>query len=442
MMDHNADIEKNIHEMKNFFNKLDSIIDSLPYAVSEPVKKLIREKILGDKPLKEFMEDMEDHRPPRFLLVGRTGAGKSSLINALCGSYTAKVSNVKSCTSTTVSYKCCDNGRELMEILDTRGIAESEQLNNNITAEEELTEAVKSFSPDAAVLVLNCTHRDDVDKDVRFMKMLAEEFRSLSGTELPVIAVLNKCDETAPSYQKIPSQYSQTKKDNISEQQNNFKKIIDDNGLKICGMTAVSSLMSWQTPDGTEIDEKEINKLTPVEIGELEICFDGRYNIDKLYEILLEVIQDRRARAGMIMAARLETVMSRIADRLTKIFAGISSIVAATPIPISDMYVLFTLQCFLVSLIAKLSGREMSPKTAVEFILSLCGTAGVGLTCRVIAQQLSKFLNIGFGAGSVISSTIAASGTMTIGKAAAAYYIERKPIEKIMPKSPFGKRSA
>lgn len=58
-----------------------------------------------------------------------------------------------------------------MEILDTRGIAESEQLNNNITAEEELTEAVKSFSPDAAVLVLNCTHRDDVDKDVRFMNI-------------------------------------------------------------------------------------------------------------------------------------------------------------------------------------------------------------------------------------------------------------------------------
>lgn len=85
---------------------------------------------------------------------------------------------------------------------------------------------------------------------------------------------------------------------------------------------------------------------------------------------------------------------------------------------------------------------DKSLKTAMEFILSLCGTAGVGLTCRVIAQQLSKFLNIGFGAGSVISSTIAASGTMTIGKAAAAYYIERKPIEKIMSKSPFGKRSA
>lgn len=74
------------------------------------------------------------------------------------------------------------------------------------------------------MLVLNCTHRDDVDKDVRFMKKLAEEYLSLSGTELPVIAVLNKCDETAPSYQKIPSQYSQTKKDNISEQQNNFKR--------------------------------------------------------------------------------------------------------------------------------------------------------------------------------------------------------------------------
>lgn len=54
MMDHNADIEKNIHEMKNFFNKLDSIIDSLPYAVSEPVKKLIKEQILKISRLKNL----------------------------------------------------------------------------------------------------------------------------------------------------------------------------------------------------------------------------------------------------------------------------------------------------------------------------------------------------------------------------------------------------
>ena len=67
---------------------------------------------------------------------GTTGYGKSSLINALCGAYVAKVSDTKSCTERAQVYQCQHEGRVLMEILDTRGIAESESLNSSLSAEQ------------------------------------------------------------------------------------------------------------------------------------------------------------------------------------------------------------------------------------------------------------------------------------------------------------------
>ena len=79
----------------------------------------------------------------------------------------------------------------------------------------------------------------------------------------------------------------------------------------------------------------------------------------------------------------------------------------------------------LVSLIASLSGRDVSLDTAKEFILSMGGVAGAGYIFRLVAQQASKLANGIFpGAGSAVSAGIAAAGTSAIGKAAISYYID------------------
>ena len=92
------------------------------------------------------MDGIDTHRPPRIFLIGRTGVGKSSLVNALCGSYVARVSDTTSCTSNATLYQCKDNDRTLMEILDTRGFAESESLNHSVTAEDNLINDIERFS--------------------------------------------------------------------------------------------------------------------------------------------------------------------------------------------------------------------------------------------------------------------------------------------------------
>lgn len=435
MKDENTKIEQRMQNMKKFYIKTGDLIDKLPDAIPEKTKTMLKDTILGDKDLKKLMDGIDSHRPPRIFLIGRTGVGKSSMINALCGSYVASVSDTKSCTNTAQIYQCKDGNRILMEILDTRGIAESETLNDEISAEEMLINQVNEFSPDVAILMLNCTHRDDVNTDVEFLKKVAKKYSEINNMRLPIVVVINKCDEMAPSRFKNPSEYPQKKLDKINEVVQYYKGIIVRNGLKIDNIIAVSSLIDWQTSDGIEIDVESIDNLPKEDIEKLSIAFDGRYHINELLDILEEAIQDFEAQMGLRMAARLTEVVHRFARHLNKIFSGISGTIALTPIPVSDIYVLLIIQSLLVSLIASLSGRDISLDTAKEFILSMGGIAGAGYAFRLIAQQASKFINAVYpGAGSVVSAGIATLGTSAIGNAAITYYIDGKTLKEAKDK--------
>ena len=431
MKDDSMKIEQRLQNMKNFYTKVGDLLDNLPDAIPEKARQKIRDTILGDEELKNLMDGVDSHRPPRIFLIGRTGVGKSSLINALCGAYVAPVSDTRSCTETAQTYQCKDGERTLMEILDTRGIAESDNLNAEISAEDMLINQVKEFSPDVAIFMLNCTHRDDVDSDVNLLKKLSESYAQAYNMRLPIVAVVNKCDEMAPSRLKNPNEYTESKTKKIAEQVKHYKEIIVKNNLKIDDIIAVSSLIDWMTADGTEIDADSIESLPVSDIENLQIAFDGRYHIEELFNILEKAILDFSARMGLRMALKLQEVVRRIANQLNKSFSAMSATVALSPIPISDIYILLLLQGILVCLIASLSGRDISLDTAKEFVLSMGGIAGAGYGFRLLAQQASKILNVFWaGSGSAVSASIAALGTSAIGKAAIAYYIDDKTIEE------------
>ncbi|MCR5778865.1 MAG: 50S ribosome-binding GTPase [Lachnospiraceae bacterium] len=416
--------------MKKFYIKAGELIDKLPDSIPSKTKNMIKDTILGDKELKTLMEGIDAHRAPKIFTIGRTGVGKSSLINAICGSYVARVSDTKSCTNSAQTYQCKDGDRLLMEILDTRGIAESESIDSEISAEDQLIEEINEFSPDVAIFMLNCTHRDDVDKDVEFLKKLAKAYADKNTIRLPIVVVVNKCDEMAPARHKIPSEYPMVKIDKIQEVVQYYKEIIVKNGLKIDNIIAVSSLIDWKTPDGMEIDVDSIENFPKQDIENLQISFDGRYHIEELIDILEKAILDFEAQMGLRMAARLSEVVHRLAKHLKNIFAGISGTIALTPIPIADMYILLIVQALLVCMIASLSGRDISLETGKEFIFSLGGVVGAGYTFKLAFQQASKLLNTVWpGSGSAISAGIATLGTSTIGDAAIAYYIDGLKLE-------------
>lgn len=81
MNDENEKIEQRMQNMKNFYIKVGEMIDKLPDAIPEKTRKMLKDTVLGDKKLKQLMEGIDSHRPPRIFLVGRTGVGKLSLIH-------------------------------------------------------------------------------------------------------------------------------------------------------------------------------------------------------------------------------------------------------------------------------------------------------------------------------------------------------------------------
>lgn len=245
MKDENKKIQNRLEKMKNFYLKAENLLENIPDSVPSKTKEKLKSAVLGDKDLKNLMEGIDSHRPPRFFLIGRTGVGKSSLINALCQSYAASVSDVKSGTKKAEIYKCMNADRILMEILDSRGLSESESLDDKISAEKMLREQIQEFSPDAAIMMLNCTHRDDIISDIEFMKKVSKEYAAKNNIKLPIIVVVNKCDEMAPSRFKDPESYPKHKIDKINEAVQYYHGIIKKNGLKIDKILPVSSLMDW-----------------------------------------------------------------------------------------------------------------------------------------------------------------------------------------------------
>lgn len=424
-------IEKRLQGVKNFYLKTSDLIDNMPDSIPENIKNKVKDAILGDKELKNLMDSIDTNRPPRIFLMGRTGVGKSSLINALCGAYLAKVSDTISCTTKTECYQCKKGDKVMMEIMDTRGINESLSLDDRKTAEETLIEDMKIFSPDVAILVLNATHRDSVNEDVIELKKLADEYKKINSIELPIVVTINKCDDVAPSRFKVPREFPEQKLKNIEEIRTYFKKIIIENHLKVEQVVSISSMIDWKTEDGIEVSMSDIDSLTKIEQNKLQFAFDGRYNIDVLFDALENAIQDNDARMGLRLAARLDEVVRNISKKLCTVFSGISSTVALTPIPASDIYILLIIEMVEVSLIGLLSGREMNFDTAKEFIFSMSGVAGIGYVLKIFAQQSVKLMNVLFpGSGSAVSAGIAGGGTYAIGRTAIAYYIDGKDIKE------------
>jgi uncharacterized protein (DUF697 family) len=103
--------------------------------------------------------------------------------------------------------------------------------------------------------------------------------------------------------------------------------------------------------------------------------------------------------------------------------------IAVTPIPAADIAPVTSLQVSLVAGIAHISGRELTIKTAGEFLAAIGANVGIGYGMRELSRALLKFL--ASGAGTAASMALAAGATYTIGVAASAYFIEDKSIDEV-----------
>jgi small GTP-binding protein len=95
--------------------------------------------------------------------------------------------------------------------------------------------------------------------------------------------------------------------------------------------------------------------------------------------------------------------------------ASAAGVVGLIPLPFVDLLPLLGIQTGLVLSIARIYGFKINLARAKELV----ATFGVGMIARTVYQQLSKMLGV---AGWVLSASIAAATTVTIGYAAMVWF--------------------
>ena len=407
------EIQKRMSHIGNLNNYLEDLLAKIPSnLLTGKQQEKLMDVLLDDKDLNKLLEGLKDPRPPRFVLVGRTGVGKSSLINAMSGRYLAEVSDVEIGTKEARRFTYESDGQVYFEVIDTRGIGESESFNQ--TAESELATVIKAFRPDAILFLQKATERAHIDKDVDSAKKMMLN----AGYDLPMVGIITHVDELNPSRIKNPADYPKGKLGLIEEKKAQLMRIFKEQYARVKAIIPVSSYIEW---------DRDADDLPQEKRRELTIEFDGRYGIEELLDFLEQSI-DIRAAIHLGMTIRVNKIAEKIALRFIKVFSALAATVALSPIIATDIAVLLSLQTVLLMIVAYLSGRDLEFKTARELLVSLGGIGATGFTLRMIAQQGSKFANLVLpGAGSAISASIASGGTYAIGKAAVAYYLKGVP---------------
>ena len=354
--------------------------------------------------LKELLMDA---RPPKLMILGRRGAGKSSLINAIFGEPMAAVGSVLSETGRPTWYSY-SGPRGDMKILDTRGLGDRTrpEAANFQDALDEIRSGLADEWPDAILFLCKAKDVDShIAQDVANIEAVRAFIAEKHRYEAPVVAVVTQVDELDPKRVEPPYE-NETKRRNIETAVRAIQEALAERGIALARVIPVSTYAEY---DGARR------------------VYDNYWNIEELVDYLVEVLP-RSAQVQMARLAQLRVVQQKLARKMTAAASAVAGGIAAAPIPIADILPITALQIGLISGIAYVSGREMSKKAAREFLVALGANVGVAFALREGARALAKVVFPG--GGSAISAGVAFAGTWGLGEAAIAYFIEKRPIEE------------
>ncbi|MEA2746703.1 MAG: hypothetical protein QOI41_846 [Myxococcales bacterium] len=365
-----------------------------------------------------------EQRAPAFALVGRRGAGKSSLVNALFGAKVAEVGHVKAQTGRGKWFEH-KTERGSLSILDTRGVQEGSTPAEKDASKDAVASIVvelKKKVPDVILFLVKATEADSaIDADLDALERVYAEIEREHRFRPPLVAIATHCDVLEPKATRLhrpgtPGMPSEESQDDVQEKLARVSEVEHHLETKIKERAKLSPHLVWTRGISTYISFAKDDSVRA----------DERWRIDELVGTLFKHLPDA-GRGTLVRIARVRGLQEELASNLTRATAAICAGVAALPIPVADVIPITTLQVTLIAGIAWLSGRPLDRKAAAEFLGAMGANVGLGFAFREGARALIKFVFPG--AGSMVSGAVAFAGTLAIGAAARNYFLRGSSIE-------------
>ena len=405
-MTDSGDTNKAVNRNEFLATQLLKVLDSLPKVLPQ-----IRD-LQND--LKNLHSALQGMRPARVMVIGRCKSGKSSLINAICGLKVAEVSDIKPETGMAEWKEYYHNGSDLIRILDTRGLQESEaprQFDSAKNPYESIIEAVKKECPDIILFLCKATEVYSAShEDLNKCELIIIEINKMSPSNLPIIGVLTKCDELSPPKVPLPTE-NERKNRNVQEQVTNFSVFLNQKqGLSPYVKEVIPTVAYAEYEDGKN--------------GLILPDQDYRWNITELVETMIKYTP-KETHASLYRMAQLKGFQLRNARTVVTACTAVSGFVSANPIPGAALPMVAAIQTFMVMYIGWLSGREFSEQTLQTFKdFLVTGGVGAGANFGMIglADIALKVIPIP-GWGSLLAASAGVIATQGLGDTAIAYFL-------------------
>ncbi|WP_199053044.1 GTPase [Aquitalea sp. ASV15] len=343
------------------------------------------------KNLQELKQILIEKRAPRLAVVGRRGAGKSSLFNALVDEkilLEGELDTTKECLWQ--EYKLQNGGT--IDWMDTPGLG-AEQF--KIERLKMLQDQFIEKRPDIVIFIHKASEVDsEIDATLDDLRKIME-CTVVNGEASKMLVVLNQVD-ALPSPKDIEPPYALTKREKISAL---TEKMMDHLNRK-------SIIFEKTIPVASYFDEE---------------C-DLRFNMGVL-AIEISRIVPTEAMLEASASLKYKQLREEVANKIINIFSLAAAAIAALPMPVADIVPLTALQALMVSTIGYLGGKKLSELDLKEFFVSLGLLVGVATTARQLAKILFPVLGEG------ISAAVAGATTKGIGAAAVSYFINGESMD-------------